>query len=151
MTTETFQPPASVSGLQRVGTIVAIVGVVLAVVGPRCQGWTASSRPTWSPTTFWLGVALGSMALLMVQHLSGGAWGVVIRRPLEAAVSTLPAMAVLFLPIALGMHSLYQWTHEEALSDAVIAAKAAVPEHAGSSWRGRCSTSRSGSASASCC
>ena len=42
---------------------------------------------------FWVGIVLGSMALLMVQHLSGGAWGVVIRRPLEAAVRTMPIMA----------------------------------------------------------
>ena len=48
---------------------------------------------------FWIGIVLGSMALLMVQHLSGGAWGVVIRRPLEAAVRTMPIMAVLFMPI----------------------------------------------------
>ena len=47
-----------------------------------------------------MGVVLGSMALLMVQHLSGGVWGIVLRRPFEAAVRTLPFMAVLFLPIA---------------------------------------------------
>ena len=38
--------------------------------------------------TFWMGVVLGSMALLMVQHLSGGVWGIVLRRPFEAAVRT---------------------------------------------------------------
>ena len=63
--------------------------------------------------TFWMGVVLGSLALLMVQHLSGGAWGIVLRRPFEAAVRTLPLMAVLFLPIVLGMHSLYEWSHAE--------------------------------------
>ena len=124
MTTETFQPPESVSGLQRVGTIVAIVGVVLAVVGAALSGLDRFFQAYLIAYNFWLGVALGSMALLMVQHLSGGAWGVVIRRPLEAAASTIPAMAVLFIPIALGMHSLYEWTHEGALNDAVIAAKA---------------------------
>jgi hypothetical protein len=60
----------------------------------------------------------------MVQHLSGGAWGVVIRRPLEAAASTIPAMAVLFLPIVAGMSHIYHWAHEGALSDPIIAAKA---------------------------
>ena len=64
---------------------------------------------------FWIGVVLGSLALLMVQHLSGGAWGVVIRRPLEAAARTMPVMAVLFVPIVLGMGHLYHWTHPEAL------------------------------------
>ena len=124
MSTETFQAPESVSGLQRLGTITAIVGVVLAGVGFALSGLDRFLQAYLAAYTFWLGVALGSMALLMVQHLSGGAWGVVIRRPLEAATSTLPAMAVLFLPIAFGMHSLYEWTHEGALNDPIIAAKA---------------------------
>ena len=125
MATETYQPPESVSGLQRLGTIAAIVGVVLAGVGFALSGLDRFYQAYLVGYTFWLGVALGSMALLMVQHLSGGAWGVVIRRPLEAATSTIPAMAVLFVPIALGMHSLYEWTHEGALNDPLIAAKAA--------------------------
>jgi hypothetical protein len=125
MTTETYQPPESVSGLQRLGSIAAIVGLALAGVGFAMTGLDRFYQAYLVAYTFWLGVALGSMALLMVQHLSGGAWGVVIRRPLEAATSTLPAMAVLFVPIALGMHSLYEWTHEGALNDPVIAAKAA--------------------------
>lgn len=124
MTTETFQPPASVSGLQRMGTIAAVVGLALAGVGFAMTGLDRFYQAYLVAYTFWLGVALGSLALLMVQHLSGGAWGVVIRRPLEAAVSTIPAMAVLFIPIVLGMHSLYEWSHEGALSDPVIAAKA---------------------------
>ena len=74
--------------------------------------------------TFWMGVVLGSLALLMVQHLSGGVWGIVLRRPLEAAVRTLPFMAVLFLPIAFGMHSIYEWTHESAAADPIISQKA---------------------------
>ena len=125
MTTETYQPPDSVYGLQRLGTIAAIVGVVLAGVGFALTGLERFYQAYLVAYTFWLGVALGSMALLMVQHLSGGAWGIVIRRPLEAATSTIPAMAVLFVPIALGMHSLYEWTHEGALNDPMIAAKAA--------------------------
>jgi hypothetical protein len=124
MATESFQPPASVSGLQRLGTIAAIVGVALAGVGLALSGLDRFYQAYLVGYTFWLGVTLGSMALLMVQHLSGGAWGVVIRRPLEAATGTMPAMAVLFVPIALGMHSLYEWTHEGALNDPMIAAKA---------------------------
>ena len=74
--------------------------------------------------TFWMGLVLGSLALLMVQHLSGGAWGVVLRRPFEAAVRTLPYMAVLFIPIALGMHSIYEWSLPEAANDPIIQKKA---------------------------
>jgi hypothetical protein len=56
----------------------------------------------------WLGASLGSMAFLMIQHLTGGKWGMVIRRQLEAAVKTLPLLAVLFIPIVVvGMPYLY--------------------------------------------
>jgi len=55
----------------------------------------------------WLGVTLGSMAILMIQHMTGGKWGMVIRRQLEAAVRCLPLMAILFIPIIVGMPYLY--------------------------------------------
>ena len=57
-----------------------------------------------------LGVTLGCLALGMVHQLSGGAWGVVIRRPIGAATRVLPIMTVLFLPIVAGMRTLYPWT-----------------------------------------
>jgi hypothetical protein len=57
-----------------------------------------------------LGVTLGCLALGMVHQLSGGAWGVVIRRPIGAASRVLPVMTVLFLPIVFGMRWLYPWT-----------------------------------------
>lgn len=62
---------------------------------------------------FWLGIALGSMAYLMIQYLTGGAWGVVTRRALEAASRTLPLLAILFIPIAFGMGTLYDWAHHD--------------------------------------
>src|SRR5579872_6858260 len=57
----------------------------------------------------WLGVTLGSMAILMVRHLTGGGWGMVIRRILGAAMRCLPLMAVLFVPILFGLPKLYVW------------------------------------------
>jgi hypothetical protein len=57
----------------------------------------------------WLGVSLGSMAFLMLHHLTGGKWGMVIRRQLEAAMKVLPLMGVLVVPIFFGMKSLYVW------------------------------------------
>jgi hypothetical protein len=57
----------------------------------------------------WLGVALGSMAILMIRHLTGGGWGTVIRRILGAAMRCLPLMAVLFVPILFGLPKLYVW------------------------------------------
>jgi hypothetical protein len=58
---------------------------------------------------FWLGLSLGCMAILMLYHLVGGAWGTVIRRTLEAGMMTLPMMAILFLPILFNLGRLYFW------------------------------------------
>jgi hypothetical protein len=72
---------------------------------------------------FVLGITLGCLALGMVHQLSGGAWGVVIRRPIGAATRTLPVLTLLFLPIALGVHHLYSWT------DASLVARDEVLRH----------------------
>src|SRR5438270_9425201 len=56
----------------------------------------------------WLGITLGCLAILMIQHMTGGMWGMVIRRQLEAAVKTLPLMAALFIPVlVVGIPYLY--------------------------------------------
>ena len=57
----------------------------------------------------WLGVTLGSMAILMLRHLTKGAWGMVIRRILGAAMRCSPLMAVLFVPLLFGLRKLYIW------------------------------------------
>src|SRR4051794_35220296 len=68
-----------------------------------------------------LGATLGCLALGMIHQLSGGEWGVLIRRPIGAASRVLTLMTALFLPIALGVYRLYPWTdaalvaHDEAL------------------------------------
>jgi len=75
---------------------------------------------------FWNGLAVGSLAVLMLQYLTGGAWGIAIRRELEAATRTLPLTAIAFLPIAFGMHRLYEWTHADVLAhDELLQKKAA--------------------------
>ncbi len=60
---------------------------------------------------FWIGVTIGGMALLMLQHLTGGAWGLIIRRVLEATTRTLPLMLILFLPVLVGLNQIYPWTN----------------------------------------
>jgi hypothetical protein len=61
----------------------------------------------------------------MLQHLTGGGWGLVIRRVLEAATRTLPLMLILFVPIIFGAHWIYPWTHaEEMAKNAALMEKA---------------------------
>jgi len=70
---------------------------------------------------FWLGFPLGAAAFLMVHHLTGGFWGLPIRRPLEAVTRTLPLLTLLVLPLLLGLGRLYSWTHAD-----LVAADAAL-------------------------
>jgi hypothetical protein len=113
---ETYQPPETVGGIQRLGTMAAVIGVVATVVGFVIYGQERFFQAYLVAYTFVFGIILGSMAWLMILHLTGGAWGLVIRRPLEAAVRTMPIMTVLFLPIALGIHDLYHWSHADAVA-----------------------------------
>lgn len=92
--------------------VVAGLGVLGCVIG------VFAARPQFFHAyliayLFFLGLALGSMAILMIQYITGGAWGAVIRRLLESATRTLPLMAVLFIPIALGLTDLYEWARPE--------------------------------------
>jgi len=75
---------------------------------------------------FWLGLGIGSMAILFLHQLTGGRWGAVIRRHLEAATRTLPLLAILCIPILIGIHRIYIWTdtavvqHDEILANKQI-------------------------------
>ena len=126
MTADTYNAPESLSGVQTKAMMAAAAGAVLAVVGFTMTGLDRFYEAYLVAWVFWTGVALGSLALLMLQHLTGGAWGLVIRRVLEAATRTLPVMAVLFLPIVAGMGHLYHWTHADvAATDPMIRDKVA--------------------------
>jgi hypothetical protein len=73
---------------------------------------------------FWLCLPLGCTAILMLHHLTGGDWGLPIRRPLEAGTRTFPLMVILFIPLLFGLKTLYPWTHPDIVAgDAVLQAK----------------------------
>lgn len=75
---------------------------------------------------FWVSLALGSLGVVMLHNLVGGRWGAIIRRFLESGVRTLPLMAILAIPILLGIPVLYEWSHHEAIvHDAVLRHKEA--------------------------
>jgi len=126
VTAETYTASGSpLPGMRQFGMIAGVLGVVLAVAGFFMSGADRFYQAYLVGYTFWMGVVLGCMALTMVQYLSGGVWGIILRRPFEAAMRTLPVMTVLFIPIVLGMHSIYEWSHAEAANDPLIQAKAA--------------------------
>ena len=89
-----------------VGVVFALGSIALAFLRPEefYRGYLLGYMD-------WLGVALGSMAIVMIRHLTGGGWGTVIRRILGAAMRTLPVLAILFIPIIIGVlqHQMYPW------------------------------------------
>jgi len=103
-----LMPPPVVKAIARRSLIVGVVFGVVAIIGAFMRA-EEFYRAYLLGFMCWLGVALGSMAILMIRHLTGGGWGVVIRRILGAAMRTLPLLALLFIPILLGMHRLYIW------------------------------------------
>jgi len=88
-----------------VGVVFAVISGIIAVVSPQkfVQAYLLAYM-------LCLGATLGCLAWLMIQHVTGGVWGTVMRRPLEAGTRTLPLMAVLFVPLIFGMSRLYVWT-----------------------------------------
>ena len=92
------------------GIVLAVVSVIGFVIEPR-----QAFHSYLLAYMFCLGLTLGPMAMLMVWHLTGGDWGVPIRRIFEAAMTTIPMMAAAFIPIAISAYLLlnYSWADPE--------------------------------------
>lgn len=65
---------------------------------------------------YFLSLALGALFFVLVQFITRAGWSVAVRRVAENIMGVLPGFALLFLPIALGAHSLYHWTHSDAVA-----------------------------------
>jgi hypothetical protein len=101
-----WQLPALGVGI--VASVACVVGAFFSP-GPFFRAYLAAY-------IFFLGLGLGCMAILMVYHLTGGAWGFLSRRILEAGMRTLPLLAVLFIPVACGVGFFYPWAQPAAVA-----------------------------------
>ncbi len=103
--------------------IVGVLGIVLSIVGFMTSA--DAFYKAWLPAfLFWFLIAAGSLAVLMLQYVTGGEWGLMIRRPLGAAARTLPIFILFGIPIALGLPEIYEWARPEAAKDHLLAQKA---------------------------
>ena len=116
-----YRTPGELVGIRSMALGVGAVGLIAWLVGVYLDP-EQGLRSWLLGFVFWSGIGFGSTGLLILQYLTGGAWGVVIRRTLEAASRTLPLIFVLFLPLAVGITRLYEWTHM-APTEHVIAAR----------------------------
>jgi hypothetical protein len=107
--------PAFVDGWQRrallAGGIFLCLAVILALLGQAQNqlGWDHLLRAWLLGMVLTFGFAVGGLALLMVQYVTGGKWGLLLRRPLEAMSRTLPLIFVYWIVVAVFLKRLYLW------------------------------------------
>lgn len=110
------------SRLQSVGVGAAAIGLVALLASYFLAGPETFFHAYIFGYYFVMALPLGSLAALMIHHLMGGGWGVIVRRMLEAGALTIPIFGLLSIPIilvmfdgtarALGLsHSIYEWAN----------------------------------------
>jgi hypothetical protein len=117
------------------GLTLALGGGIACAAG--CFSYPEQFDAAWLTAYFyWLGMALGMLAITLLHGMSGGAWGRAIRRVIEAGCQTLPLMAVLFLPVWLRVGQIYEWADPDVVRQSEsLARKAGYLNVAGFQWR----------------
>src|ERR1022692_2436793 len=108
MTNSDLMAPPVAGTILRRSLVIGMIGTVASAAGAFLAPDSFYSAYL-TGFMFWLGLSLGCMAILMLHHLVGGAWSIVIRRILESGMMTLPLMFFLFIPILLNLPRLYFW------------------------------------------
>ena len=119
---ENYKAPAELGSLRTLALGIGGIATVAVAVGAYFN--TEQALRSWLlGFIFWGGLCFGSIGVLMLQYLTGGAWGVMIRRIVEAGSRTLLLVALLFVPIAVGVytHNIYEWTHMAPTEHAIEA------------------------------
>lgn len=105
-----YQAPADLNRLRTIALGAGGIALIVWAIGTYFN--VEQGLRSWLlGFIFWGGICLGSIGVLILQYLTGGAWGVVIRRIVEAGSRTLPIVVLMFVPLAVGIKSLYEWTH----------------------------------------
>ena len=107
--------PTQIHGAGRKAIVTALAAALLCVLGAI---W---NRPqffhSWLVAwIFFTGISCGALVIVMMQSLTGGAWGVAVQRLAESAMLTLPLMALLFVPVLIGIHEVFPWSRADALA-----------------------------------
>jgi hypothetical protein len=103
-----YTVPSAAAGWQMRSLIVGVVGALI-LVATGSMWHEVFMRGYLVGFMLWLGLSLGCLALLMLQYVTGGLWGLISRRFLEAAAKCFPLMAILFIPVALAAPHFYPW------------------------------------------
>ena len=132
-TKEHAEPTYRYSSNKRSWWIPVVAGVALLLVS--AVGWTMSPTQFYFSYlvgwTFCLSLSLGALFFVLIQHLTKARWSVAVRRIAETLLWGFPLIALLSVPIVIGMHDLYHWAHHDLIEpgnpafDPIIAGKSA--------------------------
>lgn len=112
---EDFAPPAELSGLA--GRALTVGGVALAATIAGLFVARSEFFPAYLVAwLLWYTVAAGCLGFLLMQYLSGGAWGLVARRVLEAGARTLPYVGIAAIPLFFGLREIFLWADESKMA-----------------------------------
>src|SRR6476660_1613171 len=94
---------------------IPVIAAVCALLGAVACAILGAANPkqfffSWLVSfLFFLSLALGALFFVLIQYASQGGWGIVVRRIGETIFATLPVMAILCIPLLLGLGNLYSW------------------------------------------
>ena len=118
----TSAPATGIARAQTPALVIGILGIAGAIFGyitdapELLRGWLA-------PFVFWFLIAAGALAVLCLQYVTGGEWGVLIRRPLGAAARTLPIFLLFGLPLFFGLPHIYEWANAQKVAHDLLLQK----------------------------
>ena len=120
---ETLRP--QMDRVQRRALVVGVSALAFSLIG-----LSRNAAHFWQSYLFgyifWAGLALGCLGIFLLHNVTGGNWGVVIRRFIESGLQTLPLVAVFAIPIFFALNTLYSWTNPEVRAhDFAVGHKAA--------------------------
>ena len=113
--TQTKPHSTGIARAQMPALILGIVGVVGSIAGfvlDRPEFFRAWLAPFW----FWFLIACGALGVLCMQYVTGGEWGLLIRRPLGAAARTIPLFILFGLPLVFGLEHVYTWANHDIVA-----------------------------------
>ena len=108
------------------GNILLITGIMVTILS--AAGYYMDSAQFFMSYliawVFWVSIGLGALFFVMLNHLTGAVWSMVLRRLTESVMIALPFMVILFIPLIFGLHDMYHWTHtEDVAKDAILSQK----------------------------
>lgn len=98
--------------------ILALLAAAVFEPHGALQAWYAA-------TVFWTGISVGGLAILMLHHLTSGAWGWHLRPLLRAAAQTLPLVLLAYVPLLIAMDMLFPWTEPRHTLPEIVQKKTA--------------------------